>query len=222
MRSAHLAAVLLACTPLLAQRSEWPYTMQYGPYLMTTFEGGGLSGDTMKGVVVKLGDAGAVAFDTELLRLSAAWTDGWLRLKGTAYDGAHGPMVRLRGRKVAESKPGPGWAKNGEFADPRSIPYGPLPKEWGRYLGLRLYGDQVVVEYTVGDMTVREGYASEAGGILTRTLELGPCKQEQVMLVEDGPESAKLLLFACSWASCDSASGHTAVSPLHPWPQTPP
>ncbi|MDO8349239.1 MAG: hypothetical protein Q7T30_03310 [Planctomycetota bacterium] len=189
-----LAIVLpvLACTPLSAQGSDWPYTMQYGPYLMTTFEGGGLSGDTMKGVVVKLGAAGAVAFDTELLRLSAAWTDGWLRLKGTAYDGAHGPMVRLRGRKVAESKPSPGWAKNGDFADPRAIPYGPLPKEWGAYQGLWLHGDQVIVGYTVSGMKVREGHGVEADGrIVTRTLELGPSAQEQLMVVEDGPEHAK-------------------------------
>lgn len=190
-RLATVVLPALACTSLLAQGRDWPYSMDYGPYLMTTFEGGGLSGDTLKGVVVPLGKQGAVAFDTELLRLSAVWTDGWLRLKGTAYDGAHGPMVRLRGRKVAETRVGPGWAKGGEFADPRPIPYGPLPKEWGAYRGLWLHGDQVVIGYTVGGMDVREAYGLEADGkVVTRTLELGPSAQEQVLAVEDGPEGA--------------------------------
>ncbi|MCC7063099.1 MAG: hypothetical protein IT456_09865 [Planctomycetes bacterium] len=191
-RATAFALPVLACAQLLAQGRDWPYSMEYGPYLMTTFEGGGLSDNTLKGVVIKLGNSGAVAFDTELLRLSAAWTDGWLRLRGTAYDGAHGPMVRIRGRKVAESKPGPGWAKNGNLADPRALPYGPLAKEWGSYKGLWLHGDQVVVGYTIGGMDVREGYGVEMdGSILTRTLELGPSKDEQLMVVEDGPDGAQ-------------------------------
>jgi hypothetical protein len=183
---------LLALAALPAQNRDWPYSMDYGPYLMTTFEGGGRSGDTYKGVVVKVGD-GAVAFDTELLRLSAAWTDGWLRLKGTAYDGAHGPMVRLRGRKVAEVASGPGWAKDGDFGDPRPQPFGPLPREQGRYRGLWLCGDQVVLGYTVGDMPVREQYGSAAAGrVLLRTLEFGPSAKEQLMVVADGPEGATM------------------------------
>jgi len=192
MLNAHAPAlVLLFAAPLLAQGEDWPYSMDYGPYLMTTFEAGGRSGDTMKGVVVRL-DNGAVAFDTELLRLSAAWTDGWLRLKGTAYDGAHGPMVRLRGRKVAETAIGPGWASDGSFADPREIPDGPLPPEWGRYRGLWLAGDQVIIGYRVGDMDVREGYGTESDGrVILRTLELGPSRHKQVMVVEDGPAGAQ-------------------------------
>lgn len=185
----------LCAQALLAQdaaRSRpWPYSMDYGPYLMTTFEGGGRTGDTMKGVVVGLGDAGAVAFDTELLRLSAAWTDGWLHLRGTAYDGAHGPMVRMRGQKVAETNNAPGWANAGSFADPRAIPHGPLPRSWGQYQGLRLVGDQVVVEYRVGDMAVREGYGIDRQPrIVLRTLELGPSTQEQRMVVADGPQDS--------------------------------
>ncbi|MCA8975990.1 MAG: hypothetical protein KDC98_14805 [Planctomycetes bacterium] len=192
-RASTTTLLLLAAAPLLAQGKGWPYSMDYGPCLMTTFEGGGASGNTMKGVVVRLGgkDGGAVAFDTELLRLSAAWTDGWLRLKGTAYDGAHGPMVRLRGRKIAETAVGPGWAQAGDLGDPRPIPDGPLPREWGQYRGLWLAGDQVIVGYRIGDMDVREGYGLEGGGrIITRTLELSPSAQRQVMVVEDGPDGA--------------------------------
>lgn len=194
----HLAVVpsLLAATAaavvtnVASAQDKGPYAMEYGPALMTTVECGGLAGTTNKALVVRLGLDGAVAFDTELLRLSAAWTDGWLRLRGTAYDGAHGPMPALRGRKVCESKPGPGWAKAGDFADPRPIPYGPLPREQAQYRGMWLHGDGVVVGYRVGDMDVREGYAIDAGHILNRTLELGPSKQAATMVVFDGPDGA--------------------------------
>jgi hypothetical protein len=181
---------LLLCTALAAQAREWPYSMDYGPYLMTTLQAGGLCGSTPKAVVVRLAH-GAVAFDTELLRVACAWTDGWLNLRGTAYDGAHGPMCSPRGRKVAETKPGPGWAKAGSFADPRPIPFGPLPAEHGAYRGLWLAGDTVVVGYTIDGMDVREGFGTAGDGrIVVRTLELGPSAREQVLVVEDGPDGA--------------------------------
>ncbi|MBK8097360.1 MAG: hypothetical protein IPK26_09640 [Planctomycetes bacterium] len=194
MNPKSLASFPLLAIALLGQGKDWPYSMDYGPYLMTTFDGRDQSEFTYKGVVVKLGAAGAVAFDTELLRLSAAWTDGFLHLRGTAYDGAHGPMPRLRGRKIAEVKFGPGWAKAGDFADPRAIPYGPLPKEWGAYKGLWLHGDKVVVGYRVDDMEVLEHYAAEGpqnGQFLSRTLELGPSAREQWLVVLDAPEGAQ-------------------------------
>jgi hypothetical protein len=194
-RTSALALVVVAAASgvLRTQQPEFPYSMQFGPYLMTTFDGGGASGFTHKGVVVKLGDAGAIAFDTELLRLSAAWTDGWLRLRGTAYDGSHGPMPRLRGRKLAETKPLPGWARVGDLGDPRPIPHGPLPRDWGRYRGLWLHGDQVVIGYDAGGMQVKETYGIEGPAearVVLRTLELGPSAREQAMVVLDGPDGA--------------------------------
>ena len=170
-----------------------PPAMEHGPALMTTCENGGAAGTTEKALVVRLGDRGAVAFDTELLRVAAAWTDGWLRLRGTAYDGSHGPMPQLRGHTVFETLPGPGWTSDGSFADPRPLPHGPLPRARGRYLGMRLAGDQVVVEYQVGDMHVRESYAVEGeapAAIVRRTLELGPSEIGQTMVVLDAPAHA--------------------------------
>ena len=151
---ASLLVLLAAAAP--AQKRSWPESMDFGPCMTTTFDGGGLCGTTEKGLVMRLGDRGAVAFDTELLRVSAAWVDGWLRLRGTAYDGSHGPMPKRRGQTIAETRVGPGWADRGRFEDPRPIPHGPLPREHGQYLGYALVGDDVVVEYRVGDMRVRE------------------------------------------------------------------
>ncbi len=187
-----LVAVIPVLLATANAQDKGPYAMDYGPAMMTTFEGGGLTGTTNKGLVVRVGDAGAVAFDTELLRLSAAWTDGWLRLRGTAYDGSHGPMPSLRGFKLAETKPGPGWANGGDLRDPRAIPYGPLPREHGVYRGMWLDGDAVVVGYRIGAMDVRESYAITGAGprVLARTLELGPSKVAQTMVVLDGPDGS--------------------------------
>lgn len=187
-----LGVSLLGSSELVAQKASWPYSMDYGPCLMTTFAGGGLCGDTEKGLVVRLGDAGAVAFDTELLRMSVAWTDGWLTLRGTAYDGSHGPFPARRGQALAETRVGPGWYRGGDHEDPRPIPHGPLPTAWGRYGGHSRVGDEIVVDYRVGDMDVREHYGLERREVpvLLRTLELGPSKQPQTLVVLDGPEGS--------------------------------
>ena len=166
--------------------------MDFGPCLMTTFDGGGLCGTTEKGLVIRLGDLGAVSFDTELLRMSVAWTDGWLKLRGTAYDGSHGPFPSRSGRKLAETAPGPGWSNGGSFADPRPIPHGPLPAAWGKYGGHSRVGDDIVIDYRIGDMSVREMYALSGGPVpvLLRTLEFGPSKTPQCLVVLEGSEAA--------------------------------
>ncbi len=193
MRIPHATVVpVLLASALVAQKVSFPESMDFGPCLMTTFDGGGLCGTTEKGLVIRLGDRGAVSFDTELLRMSVAWTDGWLRLRGTAYDGSHGPFPGRRGRALAETAPGPGWARDGSFADPRPIPHGPLPTAWGKYGGHSRVGEEVVIDYRLGDMNVREMYGLEgdAQPVLLRTLELGPSKVPQQMIVLEGPAGA--------------------------------
>lgn len=189
MRIPHATVVpVLLTSALVAQKPSFPESMDFGPCLMTTFDGGGLCGTTEKGLVIQLGDRGAVSFDTELLRMSVAWTDGWLRLRGTAYDGSHGPFPSRRGRKLAETGPGPGWARAGSFVDPRPIPHGPLPTQWGKYGGHSRVGEEIVIDYRLGDMNVREMYGIEGKlPMLLRTLELGPSKVPQQMIVLEGP-----------------------------------
>ena len=186
------AAALLVAK--LVGQDGWPYSMDYGPSLMTTLKVGGAAGTTDKALVIRLGDRGAVAFDTELLRMSAAWSGGWLHLRGTAYDGAHGPMPQRRGRNLAATDAGPGWARNGSFDDPRSIPHGPLPRDWGQFGGYRLAGETVVIDYRIGAMQVQEHYALAAGdsGALLRTIELGPCANEQRAVVANVPAAVEV------------------------------
>ena len=105
-------------------------------------------------------------------------------------------MPSLRGLKVCETTVGPGIAKDGSFEDPRSIPSGPLPKDWGAYHGYTLHGDRVVIDYEIGGMQVREAHAIEGAGgakAIARELELGPCRDDRWLVLADAPDNAKLI-----------------------------
>ena len=149
------APLALALTSLaVAQdRSKPWYRMDYGPVISTTLEG--FRGDNVayKGRAIRLGDRAGVVFDTELLRVVAAFDEGYLELRGTPYDGSHGPIPRCVGVRRVETRPEPGWAHDGSFEDPRTIRYGPLPRERARYDGFYLHGDEAVIAYTVGQRT---------------------------------------------------------------------
>ena len=197
MRPTSFALTFALASAVLAQDRRgrsFPASMDFGPAMTTTLQARGTGGTTYKALVVRLGHpeqgAGAVAFDTELLRLSEAWRDGWLQLRGTAYDGSHGPMPGARGREIAAVRPGPGWAFRGDFDDPRDIPFGPLAKERGAWHGYWLCGERVVVGYEVDGMSVREAYDLTVGQghHLVRHFELGASEREQLMVVADAPE----------------------------------
>jgi hypothetical protein len=141
-----------------------------------------------KGLVIRVGtkDKPAyVCFDSDTLRVSAAWTDGWLRL-ANGRDGLEG-HPRVDGLEAMATKSNnPGWAKDGNFKDPRAIPFGPLPHEWAKYRGLYMSGDRVVLSYTVGGSAVLEmpGYENKGGlNVFTRTLAMGPTSTSQTMLL---------------------------------------
>ena len=150
--------------------------MDYGPFLSTTVENPrgensskGKGGVADKGIVVRHGKReGATVFDSDTLRMAAAWTGGWLQLKGVAFDGAHGPNpgAPANAQVFYETDPAPGWCPNGTFAESRVMPVlgpeyaqrplGPLPKSHAKYLGLFLHGERVIFHYRVGTAEVLE------------------------------------------------------------------
>jgi len=168
--------------------------MDYGRFLSATFHNAegkstlnGKGAATNKGIAVKLGDsAGAMLFDTDLCRMSGGWLGGWVKLKGVAFDGGHGPNPEPASdvKMLFQTNPGPGWSKGEDFNDPRklptgpgaaTVPFGPLPREWAKYKGLYLHGEHVVFAYTVGTAAVLELPAMEKAGdavVLTRTFNV--------------------------------------------------
>lgn len=178
-----LALVVSAGNAKAQQSPDWYEKMDYGPYLSLTAEGFTEDNVALKGRLIFLGEDSGVLFDTELLRVAAMWQDGKIELRGTAYDGAHGPISRVRGTRLAATAQEPGWAKNGSFEDPREIPYGPLPEDHGRFRGLYLNGDEVVLEYTIGDARVREHYAELGDHGIVRELQIAPVTSALTMVV---------------------------------------
>ena len=106
-----------------------------------------------RGRVISLGKDKKVSicYDTEHMRVAGAWFG-----KPIAFtaDKNMGPTVE--GEMLFTTKPGPGWAKDGKWDDPREGKEGPLPRDWAHYKGLYLHGDKVVLSYTVGEMDVLE------------------------------------------------------------------
>jgi len=165
--------------------------MDYGRFLtaswdntkgQNTLKGQGCTAN--KGIAIQLGDkAGAMLFDTDLCRWAGGWTGGYITYKGVIFDGAHGPnpSPAKSASLLFETNPAPTWSKGGSFEDPRKIPtgqgaapihLGPMPKDWVKYHGLFVSGDNVVVNYTIGTASVLEMPALEKAGdvtLLTRT-----------------------------------------------------
>ena len=151
---------------------------------------------TAKGITIKVGpnNEGTVCFDTDLLRYSAAWTGGFVRISGQRYGlmGAVAPAGKIQ----FTTAPGPGWARDNSFADPRELKLGTLPRGWGKYKGFYRSGSHVVLSYSVGDGIVLDSpwfVTSQNLQIFTRTLELQPTQEELVNLIDlPGAHSASI------------------------------
>ncbi|HVE42679.1 MAG TPA: DUF6797 domain-containing protein [Planctomycetota bacterium] len=152
--------------------------MDYGPCIAATV---GVAKDniTPKGIVIRVDreKQAYVLFDTELLRVSAAWTGGWLQLAGRAYADDSNDYPWIKGELAFSSPLSPGWAREGSLEDPRPAPRdGPLPRDWAKFRGHYVDGERVVLSYTVGAVPVLESYGF-ADGAFTRTLEVGPSER---------------------------------------------
>jgi sugar lactone lactonase YvrE len=180
--------------------------MDYGPCIAATV---GIAKDniTPKGLVIRVDreKQAYVLFDTELLRVTAAWTGGWLQLAGRVYADDSNDYPWIGAEPTFFSPVGPGWAKGDSLADPRPKPGdGPLPADWARFKGLYLHGEKVVVSYTVGDVPILElfGLERQGDGIgFTRNLELGPTDHELTLVAAAEAPSGEGLVVAASGAN---------------------
>ena len=109
-----LAILLLTPSALLCADDEhgWappdnnPWNvMDYGPFIMHTVAAPVPAGNVaVKGIAIKLGKPGgpraAILFDTELCRVAAGWTGGFLHLTGVAFDTQHGVNPTVKGTQL--------------------------------------------------------------------------------------------------------------------------
>lgn len=143
----------------------------------------------MKGLAIRLGLGDAsVLFDTDLLRMAAGWTGGYINTRGVAFDGGHGSHPSIVGEQKFGVSQIPGWAnEQGEFTDPRSEPFGPLPEKWCRWDGLYVHDRSVVLSYTVHGTKVLEQPGFYAAGelVFTRTFQTRKAKADLLALLSE-------------------------------------
>lgn len=123
------------------QPSDNMNPMDHGPFVTSTIAHDPLTTNSIfvnKGIAVKVGtDSDAViTFDTDLLRVASAWTGGFLHW----YLGRDGleDWPSPDGITHFETSKTPGWSLDGDFDDPRTWPYGPIPKNKGNIKGFIL------------------------------------------------------------------------------------
>ena len=117
----------------------------------------------MKGFAIRVGNDANVLWDTDLLRMAAGWTGGYITGRGVAYDGGHGQHPAIIGEQKFGTMQGPGWANaKGEFKDDRTEPFGPLAPDWCRWDGMYVNGLNVVLAYTVLGTKIYEQPSSGA------------------------------------------------------------
>ena len=170
--------------------------MDYGPYLATTV-GAGKDNITPKGIVIRLDKEknANICFDTELMRVTAAWSGGYLNLASRVFADNNNDFSTVDGDIQFATKIRPGWAKDDQREDPRasSVPGdpksakdGPLPADWAKYKGLYIHGDEIVLSYTVGACPVLELPSVKFHGdnaAFTRTFKLGASEKALTLLV---------------------------------------
>jgi hypothetical protein len=153
---------------------------------------------TLKGIAVRIGERSdaAILFDTELLRVVCGWSGKFLEFN-PARHGIIGPP-KIGGTTAFHSPRQPGWSRDGKFDDPRSKPFGPLPRDWAKYRGLHVHGNRVVFEYTVGpnQVVVLESPWIETLGeekVISRELEIAASDSDLELLVASSGTPIKLI-----------------------------
>jgi len=149
---------------------------------------------TAKGIAIKVGDKespATVLFDPELLRVSAAWTGGFIKFPGGrgGLEGQIAPGGEVK--FFTPYLPGVSAAEIGD--DPRDRHQGNLPADVAKYRGLYVHGDKVILRYTIGKSAVLElpGAEVKDGALrLSRTIAVGAGPAVTVLLGAGGELAA--------------------------------
>jgi mono/diheme cytochrome c family protein len=166
-----------------------------------------------RALVLPLEDDLFVCFDTELLRVAGIWQGDFVTPDGLAIRSYAVPLKKMgsgqkklpkpEGKIIASTGLYPGWFKAGEerFEDPRprwqdenELGRGPLPPEYGEWLGIEDLGGSVVLHYTLFGGTVKEHFRVETvqgKSVIVRTAQLNGVEDDVSLVVlqrEEGPQ----------------------------------
>jgi len=177
-----------------------PFVEPGFPYFVTTLDAGKVGAAfpqrnlAVRCVVLTLGNDSYACFDTDLLRLAAAWHGGFMSLTTMAQVSYNQPfnktnaIPKLLGTPVVATGIYPGWSSGApSFTDPRpaggnpdDVGRGPIAASAGRWNGITVAGNRAVLSYTVAGTDISEEMGSIAAGShvgVTRTFRTGPIAQ---------------------------------------------
>ena len=178
------------------------------PYFVTTLDAGKLGAAfpqrslAVRCVVLMLGNDSYACFDTDLLRLAAAWRGGFMSMTTMAqvsYDkpfNKNNAIPRVLGTPVVANGIYAGWSSGTPtFSDPRpagpnpdDVGRGPIAARDGRWNGVHVVGNRAVLSYTVAGTEISEELGSVAAGShvgITRTFRTGPIAQPLTLVVAE-------------------------------------
>ncbi|MBK1855055.1 c-type cytochrome [Verrucomicrobiaceae bacterium 5K15] len=185
----------IATTPR-RKRQDKPYKlMDFGPVLNWTFQinPGAASKDrniAQKGINIRLNQGkGGISkgsdwmiYDTDTMRVATAYSGEFIDWRGIAFDGSHGTHSSIAGTALFTNPDMPAWQHpiKHTWKDTRIVGrdgrrYGPLPKDWVRYLGRYRFGQQTIIHYQIGNTKILElpGLLSDKNQkVFTRTLNI--------------------------------------------------
>ena len=178
------------------------------PYFVTTLDAGKLGAPfpqrnlAVRCVVLTLGNDSYACFDTDLLRLSAAWHGGFISMTTMAQVSYNQPfnknnaIPRVLGTPIVANGIYAGWSSGAtSYTDPRpagpnpdDVGRGPIAASAGRWNGINVAGNRAVLSYTVAGTNISEELGSVAEGAqvgVTRTFRTGPIAQPLTLVVAE-------------------------------------
>jgi len=152
-------------------------------------------GYTLKALTVRVDKEkkAYVCYDEETLRMSCAWDGNFIDYNGVIFNGEHHVQPAPKGTLRFATRNGPGWAKDGNFEDPRKDHSGPLGADWVKFHGHYMNGEKVVLSYSVGDCKILEMPGvqfAEDKPVFSRTFNAGTSTKPLQLLLctSDGAE----------------------------------
>lgn len=185
--AATLALAAISSSALAQYKMQTPAGEAPGPWLFGTIGvGKGADGKplttALKGLAIKLGENGeaGIAYDLDLCRVAGAWTGGKFVTPMNLMSRGEYPTAMGNVMFTTESMPGFVIEELGSeegWNDPRTEPFGPLPKEQVRFKGMHRSGTQLVLKWEIGGAEIKELPGIERIGntlFVTRTFEIAP------------------------------------------------
>ena len=170
----------------------------------------------MKGLAIRLGNGANLLWDTDLCRVAAGWTGGYITTHGVAFDGGHGGHPMISGTQAFGTAVVPGIAgPDGIFRDTRPEPFGPIDASLTHWDGIHVNGMDVQLNYTVvGGTKIHEQPSVVAKGEqigFVRTIQIDVPAKRVFLFKSHKVTSPFSILLADVDGSKGQLSGNTAT-----------